>query len=99
MNDNPRWTEGVMEDGAVILRDGAPVPIEEVVLTLNNRLDPEVSDFRFADRLGALVDEAREEGTENYAKMIGGLVLQAFDLCLEVTALAEIAAKRRDDAR
>lgn len=31
-----RWTEGVCGDGAVILFDGAPVPIEEVIRALNN---------------------------------------------------------------
>lgn len=31
----PLWTEGVCGDGAMVLRDGVPVPIEDVVATLN----------------------------------------------------------------
>lgn len=31
----PLWTEGVLGDGAAILRDGVMVPIEEVVRALN----------------------------------------------------------------
>lgn len=30
-----RWSEGIMGDGAVILYDGQPVPIEDVVAALN----------------------------------------------------------------
>ena len=31
----PTWTEGVCGDGAVILRDGVPVPISDVLAALN----------------------------------------------------------------
>jgi hypothetical protein len=37
MSDNlPLFTEGIMGDGAVLLKDGAPVPIEDVVAALND---------------------------------------------------------------
>jgi hypothetical protein len=32
----PLFTEGIMADGAAILMDGVPVPIEDVVAMLNN---------------------------------------------------------------
>jgi hypothetical protein len=35
MNMN-RWTEGICGDGAAILLDGQPVPIEEVIKILNS---------------------------------------------------------------
>jgi len=35
MNNVPVWTEGVCGDGAVILRDGVPVAIADVIGVLN----------------------------------------------------------------
>lgn len=34
-NETPVWTEGVCGDGAVILRDGVRIPIEDVLTALN----------------------------------------------------------------
>jgi len=82
-----------MDDGTVILCDGTPVPVEQVVAILNSTPDSD-----FPDRLGALIDEVRGAGNETYARMIGGLVLAAFDLCMESTVLAELHERKEAEA-
>lgn len=48
----PEWTEGVTGDGAVILRDGQPVPIQAIVQALNaaQALWSEYEQLQFEDK-------------------------------------------------
>lgn len=53
----PVWTEGVSGDGVVILRDGLPVKIEDVLATLN-----ELEEYRtYRRHEDEIVRKEREE--------------------------------------
>lgn len=44
MTTVPRWTEGVCGDAVIILRDGVPVPISEILRILNSTPTASTSD-------------------------------------------------------
>jgi hypothetical protein len=65
------WTEGIMGDGACILRDGEMVPIEEVIRALN-RPAPAPAEQQVAVTLTALLHPAYEcgDGSADGAQLV-----------------------------
>ena len=73
MTNLPHYTEGIMEDGAALLRDGVPVPIEEVVKLLNERetyFNTAVELHKLLDDIDSCSDVFKPELTPYHDKVV-----------------------------
>ena len=61
----PKFTEGVMSDGAVVLRDGVPISVGEVVLLLNAATRSSELATRAIRLFATVVEELENSAAEN----------------------------------
>jgi len=61
MSDKPRYTEGIVHDGAGILKDGVLMTIDEILKELNANVEPKYKYQKYMDYCDELIFNAGRE--------------------------------------